>query len=157
MPDIILPVDEKEYEEAGSKFITCSVPLTADNVGHTEYRNISLGAVEEKQAGVSVVFKGTIADGIDEGKAAELSAGIQANAIWKLKELLKVAGVPVKWIGTGAAKKPSFDPTATVGKKVIGVFVVEEGKKGGIGEAVYYPKLVSFLPEGTPTATETML
>lgn len=149
MADIILGVTEEEYEQAGSKFITSSVPLTAENVGHVEYRNIELGLPYEKTAGKSISFPGKIVGGVDDGKDAEIAAGINKAGVWKLKEILRAIDVPVKMVTTSGGKRPSFDPTAVAGKKCLGMYAIEEGKKGGDpdGESVYYPKLTTILPE----------
>jgi len=165
LPDIVLGVTEEEYELAGSKFITAAVPLTADNVGHTEYRNIELGLPFEKTAGKSVSFIGKIMDGVDEGKETEIVAGISKDpttgksGVWKLKEILRNIDVPVKMIDTPTGRKPSFDSTEVAGKKCTGLYQIQAGTKGGVpgAEEVYYPKLVSILPPGFKPVAEELL
>ena len=151
MPDLTLPVSKKEYDEADSKFIT--FPPNAA-VGDVQFRNVELGMVDWDTPGRSIKFPVTvIEEGADEGKKDKISAGVKADGVWKLKEILKTFGIEVKYVNG----KPVFNTDELTGKQCVGAWTLQEGHKGGdpTADKVKYPKLTALVlakPE-----TETLL
>lgn len=135
-PDLILPgVTPEEYEKAGSKFAKVGAHLS-------EY-----GMPEWETPGQSIRFPFTIIEeGEDNGKESKYVAGVGKTALWKLKELLKSAGVATKEVDG----KVAFDPMECVGRQFQSIWTMEkdsrpasEGGKGGT-----YTKPTSALPVG---------
>jgi hypothetical protein len=52
---------------------------------------------------------------------------------------------------------PAPKGMATAGKAAVGVWYMNEGKKGGVGELVLYPKLQDILPAGSKPKTEGLM
>jgi len=135
-----LPVNEDEYEKAGSKFAQPGMHLS------------EFGMPTWKQAGFSMTFPFTIVDGNDKGIEGEIYCGVNKDGIWKLKEILKALNVAV----TVTNGRPSFDPMHVVGKRGMTLWIqqkdsrsMEEGGKGTL-----YSKAVSVFPEGTPPPSD---
>ena len=64
--------------------------------------------------------------------------------------------MPMK-MGGDKKNHPAPKGTDTVGKQAVGIWVMVEGKKGGVGEVVTYPKLQDILPAGSkPGSTESL-
>lgn len=155
MPKFTLDVTQEEYEKAGSKFIT--FPLNAP-VGSLQFRDIEVGMLDWDTPGQSVKIPVTITEeGPDLGKQEKLSFGVSAEAIWKGKQLYKAICGKDMPMAQGADKKkhPAPDSDDLLGKPAVGVWQLKEGKKGGVGEVVTYPKLVDIQPAGAkPKVTD---
>ncbi len=139
--ELTIPVSAKEYESAGSKFIT--FPANAQ-VGDVQYRDVEVGQVDWDTPGQSIKFPVTVIEaGADEGKKEKISCGVKPEAVWKLKETLRELGVEVKMVNG----KPKFDTDDIVGAKAVGVWTMQEGHKGGDenAEKVRYPKLTALV------------
>jgi len=139
--ELTIPVTAKEFESAGSKFIT--FPANA-KVGDVQYRDVEVGQVDWDTPGQSIKFPVTVIEaGPDEGKKEKISCGVKPEAVWKLKETLRELGVEVKMVNG----KPKFDTDDIVGAKAVGVWTMQEGHKGGdeSAEKVRYPKLTALV------------
>jgi len=153
LPDLVLPVTEKQWKEAGSKFIT--FPPDAQ-IGDVEFRSIELGMPDWDTPDVSIKFPVVVTqEGIDKDKRDKISCGVGTTAVWKLKGILGNLGVPYKMVGN----KVAFDTDLVTGKAAVGVWTFQEGTKGGVpgGEKTKYPKLTDILSEGSRPQTETIL
>ena len=155
--EFILPVTEEEYESAGSKFITFP---PGSKVGDVQYRDIECGMLDWDTPGKSMKIEITVTEeGVDNGKAEKISFGVDAKGIWKGKQIYKaITGedMPMKK-GADGKSHPAPKAMATAGKAAVGVWFMNEGKKGGVGETVYYPKLQDVLPEGSKPNTESLM
>ena len=147
MPEYILSdIGEKEYREAGSKFITFPPGAKA---GDVEFREVEVGMLDWDTPGQSLKLPITVTEeGADFEKQEKLSFGVSSTAIWKGKEIYQnVAGkdMPFK---NGKAVPNSDD---LLGKPATGVWQLQKGHKGGDPDAeeVSYPKLVQLLPAGS--------
>lgn len=154
-PGIILPgVTEEEYDKAGSKFITF---LPNAKVGDSVALDIEIGMADWDTPGQSMKIPVVVAEkGPDEGKEDKISFGVLPSGIWKGKEIYRaITGVdmPMRKGGDGV-NHPVVDPMALAGKKAVGLWIIQEGKKGGVGELVTYPKLQAILPAGQKPTTE---
>ena len=139
--ELTIPVTAKEFESAGSKFIT--FPANA-KVGDVQYRDVEVGQVDWDMPGHSIKFPVTVTEaGADEGKKDKISCGVKPEAVWKLKETLRELGVEVKIVNG----KPKFDTDELTGMAVVGVWTMQEGYKGGdeTAEKVRYPKLTALV------------
>lgn len=143
-------VSVEDYEAAGSKFVT--FPAGA-KVGDTMLLNLELGLPDWDTPGQSLKFPVTITEeGQDQGKEDKISAGVSKEAIFKLKDFSRNV------LGKDLEMKnghPVFKPTEWVGKPAKGEYTMTEGKKGGVGERVVYPKLTSLYPADYVGAEET--
>ena len=139
--ELTIPVTAKEFESAGSKFIT--FPANA-KVGDVQYRDVEVGQVDWDMPGHSIKFPVTVIEvGADEGKKDKISCGVKPEAVWKLKETLRELGVEVKIVNG----KPKFETDELTGMAVVGVWTMQEGYKGGdeTAEKVRYPKLTALV------------
>ena len=92
MPKIsVKGVSEKDYNQAGSKFITLPTP----EVGAAATLAIECGMPDWDTPGQSIKFPvKVIQEGVDQGKEDKISCGIKKDAIWKLKEVVAGFGKP---------------------------------------------------------------
>ncbi len=146
-PEFILDIDQEAYEQAGSKFIT--FPPGAKK-GDVQYRKIECGMLDwdtpQKSMKIPVVIT---EEGVDFNKEEKISFGVDAKGIWKGKGIYKnITGhdMPFKK-GSDSKMHPVINPTEINGKEAIGQWVMTEGKKGGVGDLVLYPKLMEILPK----------
>ena len=155
--EFILDVTEEEYESAGSKFITF---LPGAKVGDVQYRDIECGMLDWDTPGKSMKIDISVTEeGIDYGKSEKISFGVNAAGIWKGKQIyLAITGenMPMK-SGADGKNHPAPKAMATAGKAAVGVWVMSEGKKGGVGDVVQYPKLQDILPAGSKPSTESLM
>jgi len=155
--EFILDVTEEEYESAGSKFI--NFPPGA-KVGDVQYRDIECGMLDWDTPGRSMKIDiSVIEEGIDYGKSEKISFGVNAAGIWKGKQIyLAITGedMPMK-PGADGKNHPAPKAMATAGKAAVGVWAMSEGKKGGVGDTVMYPKLQDILPAGSKPSTESLM
>jgi len=157
-PDLIIDnVSEEEYEVSGSKFIT--FPAGAKK-GDTQYRTIECTELDWDTPGKSMKIMVTVTeDGPDKSKAEKISFGTDVKSIWKGKDLYKaITGhdIPMK-AGSDGRKHPAPNPMEITGKIAVGVWQMQEGKKGGVGETVLYPKLQNIIAvKDRPSATATV-
>ena len=152
MPDLVLPVTEKEYKEAGSKFI--AFPPDAI-VGDTQVREIELGMPDWDTPGQSIKFPVTVTqDGQDKDKKEKISCGVTSIGVWKLKAVLSALGVEYKKVGD----KVAFNSDDVTGISAFGIWTFQEGRKGGDpnAEKVKYPKLTDITAEA-PATQETIM
>ena len=152
-PAIILPdVTEEEYNASGSKFVTFPA---GTKTGDIQCRKIEIGMLDWDTPGQSMKVPITVLDeGPDEGKEDKLSFGVLATGIWKGKEIYRAitgGNMPMK-TGSDGKNHPAPNPEDLAGKTAYGIWVMQEGKKGGVGETVTYPKLTSISAE--PVQTE---
>ena len=157
--EFILPVTEEEYEAGGSKFI--AFPPGA-KVGDIQYRAIECSMPDWDTPGRSLKFPVVVTeDGPDKGKEEKISTGVDSKSVWKLKEIQQaVLGTPLEMkAGADGKKHPVFKPTDYVGKVAVGIWEMQKGYKGGDSnaEAVYYPKLVQLMPEGSKPSSESLM
>ena len=157
MPDLVLPVTEKEWNEAleksKSKYVT--FPENAV-VGDVQVREVEVGLVDWDTPGQSIKIPVTvIEEGQDKGKSEKLSLGVLAKAAWKTDPALKALGLSRKTIN-GKVTITGIDDL--VGQKRFGVFNLTEGRKGGDlnAEKVIYVKLTAITME-RPATQETIL
>ncbi len=155
--EFILEATEEEYESAGSKFITFP---PGSKVGDVQYRAIECGMLDWDTVGKSMKIDITVSEeGADYGKPEKISFGVNAAGIWKGKQIyLAITGedMPMKE-GADGKNHPAPKAMATAGKAAIGIWIMTEGKKAGIGETVQYPKLQDILPEGSKPNTEGLM
>jgi len=149
LPKIGLPVSEKEYKEAGSKFIT--IPAGANSkeqVGDTIALDIECGMPNWDTPGVSIKFpvKVTEKDSVDYGKADKISCGVSSTAIWKLKDTVR--GLGLESAVTFKNGKPELDADAFVGTKARGIWV---RVKSNTDPPFMFAKLQSIVPAGAST------
>ena len=152
MPDLVLPINEKDYKEAGSKFI--DFPPEA-KVGDIERRTVEMGMPDWDTPGVSIKFPVTVTqEGSDKGKKEKISCGVDAKGVWKLKAVLANLGIAYKLVGG----KVAFNTDDVTGKAATGIWTMQAGTKGGVvgGEAVKYPKLTDILPADVSAEPEIM-
>ena len=157
MAEIMLPgVTEEEYHTAGSKFVT--FPPGA-KVGDALALDIEIGMVDWDTPGQSMKVPITITEeGVDQSKEDKISFGVLPTGIWKGKEIYRAitgGDMPMK-AGADGKKHPVIDPMALVGKPAVGLWAMQKGKKGGVGEEIIYPKLQSILPAGKKPKTEDL-
>lgn len=154
--ELVIPVTEEEYEKATSKFVV--FPPNARK-GDVKFLGVEIGMIDWDQVGVSMKVPVTvIEDGIDFGKQEKISFGVKPEGIWKGRELYKAimgTEMPMK-AGADGVKRPAIRPMEIAGKKANGMWQIVEGKKGGVGEATLYPKLVSILPAGPKPKAENL-
>ena len=132
--EITLPVNQDQWEKNSSKF-----PATGNH-------DVEITECGWETKGKSIKFMvEIIGDDPDAGKADKIVGGATEGKTWKTREILDNLGVSYKFGDSGL----SFKPSDVEGKKAVGVWTEETGKKGGVGEEVKYPKLTSILPEGT--------
>ncbi len=157
-PEFVLPVTEEEYQSSGSKFIT--FPPGAKK-GDILYREIESGMLGWDTPGKSMKIDVTVTeDGDDQGKTEKISFGVDAKGIWKGKQIYQaITGhpMPMKKSSTDGKNHPAPQDVDTAGKAAVGIWMMSEGKKGGVGEAVLYPKLQDILPAGSKPNTESLL
>jgi hypothetical protein len=141
-PEIILPVSEKEYNEAGSKFV---------NMGGKQeiWLDIEVGMPNWDTPGKSIKFPVTVTEDIlgNKDKQDKLSAGVSADGVWKFKDTYRaITGKDIE-IKKG---KPVFDPGACAGKPAVGYWKLKKGTKGGVvgAEETTYAKLEAIYPAG---------
>ncbi len=148
MPEFMLDITEEDYESAGSKFITFPLPLVK---GATQFRKVECGMLDWDTPGKSMKIPVTIIEqGEDKEKDEKLSFGVDSKGIWKGKSIYKnIAGkdMPMK-VGSDKKSHPAPKTEDINGKEAVGMWQVVEGKKGGVGEAILYPKLIDILPKG---------
>ena len=97
-------------------------------------------------------------EGVDQSKEDKISFGVLPTGIWKGKEIYRAitgGDMPMK-AGADGKKHPVIDPMALVGKPAVGLWAMQKGKKGGVGEEIIYPKLQSILPAGKKPKTEDL-
>jgi len=151
MAEFQLPATEEEYQRAGSKFVT--FPPNA-KVGDSLFLDIEIGMIDWDTPGVSMKVPVTVTEeGLDKNKTDKISFGVKADGIWKGREIYKAIleeEMPMK-SGADGKKHPVIDPMALAGKPAVGCWQLQEGKKGGVGETVVYPKLQTILsPRSKP-------
>jgi len=149
LPKIQLPISEKEYKEAGSKFI--AIPPNAngkEEVGDTIALDIECGMPDWDTPGVSIKFpvKVTEKDSVDYGKSDKISCGVSSNAVWKLKDTARGFGLE-KAVSFNAGK-PELDADAFVGVKARGIWVRVESNTD---PPFLFAKLQSIVPAGSTT------
>lgn len=155
-PEFILPVTEEEYQTAGSKFIT--FPPGA-KVGDVEYRDIETGMLDWDTPNKSMKIEVVVTEEKDNGKTEKISFGVDSKGIWKGKALYQaITGheMPMKRAADGK-NHPAPSGMDTAGKSAVGVWIMNEGKKGGVGDTVYYPKLQDILPAGSKPNQESLM
>jgi len=149
LPKIQLPISEKEYKEAGSKFITIP-PGTGGKevIGDTIALDLECGMPDWDTPGRSIKFpvKVTEKDSVDYGKADKISCGVGTDAIWKLKEVAR--GFGLEKAVSFSAGKPELDADAFVGAKARGIWVRVESNTE---PAFLFAKLQSIVPAGETT------
>lgn len=146
-PEIILPdVTEDEYKRAGSKFVQMPAGETETSL------DIEIGMLDWDTPGTSMKVPVTVTEeGPNQDKQDKISFGVKPDGIWKGKEIYyAITGVdmPMKLGGDGK-NHPVIDPMVLVGKPAVGFWQMQKGKKGGVGEEVTYPKLISILAPGS--------
>jgi len=135
--DFILDVTPEEFETAGSKFARAGLRLA------------ELGMPEWETPGKSIRFPFIIVEeGPDNMKDGKLVAGINKDAIFKLKQILDAASVPHTKTADG---KTTFDKSAVVGKqiKVMYIATVDERPAEEGGKGTKYTKADSAYPPET--------
>lgn len=157
---ILLDIDEEDFDQAGSKFIT--FPPGA-KVGDMQSRLVEVTPdAGWDTVGSSIKFPIVVVEeGADKGKEDKLSFGIAKNAIWKGKEACIALGVDLNDVfptveTADGQKRKKLIPTAVIRKQTYGIWTMQEGLKGGVegGEKVVYPKLTGFSAE--PLQTESL-
>lgn len=150
---IALPkVTEEEYKLAGSKFITFS---PGAKVGDTEFRDIEIGMVDWDTPGVSMKVPTVVTEGVDKGKEEKISFGVDVKGIWKGKEIiLAITGEDMPMVDG----HPEVPVQLMLGKTAVGMWIMQEGRKGGDPNAavVNYPKLVTILATGSKPEVEDL-
>lgn len=153
MPKITLNISEKEYKEAGSKFITIPPDATGkEKPGDTIALLVECGLPDWDTPGVSVKFPVKVIQkgSIDEGKTDKLSCGVSANAVWKLKDV--AAGFGKENAVTFENGKPTIDAEAFVGAQAKGIWQRLLSNPEETGKpAALYTKLMSIIPVGATT------
>lgn len=148
-PEFVLDTTQEDFEKSTSKFITFDPSASP---GTLYFKPVEMGMPDWDTAGVSLKFPVTVTEkGDDEGKEDKISAGVAANAVWKLKDILKALGVPVEMKkGADGKTHPAFKSDDVAGKKAVGCWELIVGAKGGDPSkgTVKYPKLTSIYPEG---------
>lgn len=144
---LVIPVSPEEYDRAGSNWVTFP---PGSKVGAELTLNVELGIPDWDTPGKSIKFPVTVTEdgSIDNGKEDKLSAGITVDGVWKLKETYKaITGEDLPIV----KNHPNLVPTAVAGKAAVGLWRLQEGRKGGdpTAETVVYPKLVAILPVGS--------
>jgi len=143
LPKIQLPISEKEYKEAGSKFVT--IPAGDDSVTLA----VECGMPDWDTPGVSIKFPVKVIDkGIDAGKSDKISCGVSRDAVWKLKEVAAGFGHPEAV--TFVDGKVELDADAFVGTKAAGIW---NKTKSNTDPPFYFAKLNSIQLPGTTTET----
>ena len=151
MPQIILPITEKEYNEAGSKFI--NIPAGSSGkpaVGDTIALEVECGLPDWDTPGRSIKFPITVIQkgSIDAGKTDKISCGVGADGVWKLKETAR--GFGKESAVTFENGKPNLDSDAFVGAKAKGIWERQMSDPAATGKpAVFYSKLTAVV-SGTP-------
>jgi len=144
---------DKEYETAGSKFIT--LPPGQDYID----LKVEMGVPDWDTPGSSYKFPVTVIEGVDEGKEEKISSGATAKGIWKTKEIVKaVTGADMPMAkGKDGNMHPVLVPADIAGKTAVGHWEKAKGPKGGVpgAELVTYSKLMAILPEGSKTESLT--
>ena len=146
MPKFILDVSEKEYNEAGSKFVNVGIPtLTKADVNKVFYFPIECENLDWDTVGKSMKIDTVVVGGVNNGHKEKISFGVDAKGIWKGKLMYKAISKKDMPMGRGEDKlmHPEPDSDDINGKKAVGVWQVVEGLKGGDpnANATYYPKL----------------
>jgi hypothetical protein len=146
---IPLKVTPEQYEEAGSKFIVIpsdGVPKAGDSIALP----IEIVDVADDTPGVSVKFVVKVeGEGENAGKSDKLSAGIQANAIFKVKDTVKALGIPGAVQIDPKTKKVSLETDELIGKKGTGIWVRTLTNQNNL-----IAKLDSIVAPKTGTASE---
>jgi len=137
-----LPVNEEEWEKASSKF-------AAVGAHRSEF-----GMPYWKDKGKTIAIPFTItAEGPDNGKEGEYFVGIDAKAVWKLKEIVQeAAGVPITFVkGKDGQKHPQFEAAAVAGKEFESVWTEQVDSRSAAegGKGTKYTKPTSALPLGS--------
>jgi len=152
LPKIQLPISEKEYKDAGSKFITIPAgPSGKQEVGDTVALLIECGLPDWDTPGRSIKFPvKVIQKGIDAGKADKISCGVGADGVWKLKEVAN--GFGKADAVTFENGKPNLDADAFVGAKAKGIWERQMSDPAATGKpATFYSKLVAIVSETPET------
>ena len=154
--DFTLPATEEEYLASSSKYPT--FPPGA-KVGDTLARTVEVIGFDWDTPGNSIKIEVQITEeGADKSKQDKISFGIEAKkkdgspgGLWKGRELYKnTTGEEMPMVeDPDGTNHPKPDPMAVIGKTAEGVWIMQEGKKGGVGEPVIYPKLMNLLPAGS--------
>lgn len=146
---IMLPVDDKTWEESTSKFITIPAGKTSVDLP------VEMGMPAWDTPGKSVKFPVTVtAKGPDYGKEDKISGGVEPGKTFKTKEIVEaVTGAPCPMAKGKDGKMHPVIPASIGGMPAIGHWELQTGTKGGVpgAEPVKYPKLVSILPVGSET------
>jgi hypothetical protein len=151
MPEFILKTTKEDYDAAGSRFITFPPGAKA---GDLQYRQVEIGMMDWDTPDVSLKIPVTVTEvGPDFKKEEKLSFGVNKAGIWKGKTIyLNVTGkdMPMK-MGSDKKAHPAPKSEDLLGKTAIGVWVMQEGHKGGDpnAEKTLYPKLMDLLAPGT--------
>ncbi len=134
-------VSKDDMDAAGSKFV--SLP---------GYYKVEFGTPYWKTPGRSLGFPFTIIEGAEEGKEAEIFAGVTKEAVWKIKEILKAIEVDYQVIK--ATGNVAFDPTEVSGKQGRVLFELQKDERpeneGGTGKSYAKPTTVYSLSAGVP-------
>lgn len=138
--DIVLGITPDEFDKASSKFALPGLHLSVFGMPYWKTPNKSLA------------FPYVIAEGSDDDdKPGEIYCGINKDAAWKIKEILKALGVTYK----NANGLVAFNPADVAGKKAKVLYAQtrderspEEGGKGTV-----YTKPVDGTCVFTPDAT----
>lgn len=151
-PKVTLPVGEQEYNASGSKFITMTPDEQAK--GSAGYRDIEVHGYDWDTHGESLKVEVTVTtEGIDKGKKDKLSFGVLPGTKNKPSGIFKGKAIYLTLTGKEMpiekGKVTPNIPEDLLGKKGVGKWVWTEGKKGGQGEPVFYPKLMEILPAGS--------
>jgi hypothetical protein len=161
--DFTLEATEEEYLSSGSKFIAFP---PGSKIGDIQYRNVECETFDWDTPGQSIKIEVIVTDGgMDYGKEDKISFGIDAKkpdgkpgGLWKGRLLYKqISGKEMPMIsGADGNKHPKPDPLDIEGKAAVGVWTMQEGKKGGVGEPVNYPKLTDILQAGSRPKQEDL-
>lgn len=136
-----IPASKEEWEKASSKF-------AAVGTYRSEY-----GMPYWKDKGKTIAFPFTItAEGVENSKEGEYFVGVGPDAIWKLKEILASASVPVAFVkGKDGQKHPQFEAAAVAGKEFESVWTEQVDSRSAAegGKGTKYTKPTSALPLGS--------
>lgn len=154
MPKISLPISEKEFKEAGSKFIAIPPDSTGkEQAGDSISLLIECGLPDWDTPGVSMKFPVKVIEkGPNEGKADKISCGVSPTAVWKLKEV--AAGFGKSDAVTFESGKPVIDTDAFVGAQAKGIWTRLLSDPEVTGKpAAFYTKLQNVVPASSETET----
>ena len=142
--DFDMGVTQEEYAKAGSKFIS---GVAGAKKGDAFYRNIETGTLDWEKPGKTMKLMTTVTDGADKGHEEKISFGIEAESIWKGKDIYKaITGqdMPIN----AKSKRPYIPSSAVDGKAAVGLWVMVENTQESKATMPIYPKLTSILPKG---------